>query len=448
MPKVSVVMPCYNHAEYVGQAINSVLSQTYTDFEFLILDNGSTDNSYDIIRRFNDSRIRVFRLPQNDIIAAVKILLDNAMGEYIAMMYSDDMWENEKLQKQMDVLENGNNVLLCATWAVYVNDNMEVIEENNIFKKKNRSRIEWIKYLLENGNCLSMCSVVARSDIFRKYLMNQSGYWQLPDYNAWLLALQETNIYMIEEILVKLRIHGGEKNQNISYPSTVNAIRTLTEQMNILLQTIERIKDEDFLEMYRDKLIYPEASTHLEVLCEKFFILLDFAKKNIYAQDNVLYFYYKYFSYEEDGISMGEVLEEKYHYTQIDFSAISGEMGRVAELIRKNEHETILLKKLRALLPDEIRYKLIQINNDFDGINDNLQNNNVPGVLQKFISCLDEVERLWDVLGYMEISINKEEIILCKQLCKKYVKHADAVDRGLLIECSNHIIQGINQILV
>lgn len=449
MPKVSVIMPCYNHEKYVGQAINSVLSQTYTDFEFLIVDNGCTDNSYDVISSFKDSRMRIFRLEKNDVIGAIKLLLNNTTGEYIATMYSDDMWEKEKLQKQMNVLENNDDILLCAAWAVYADENMNIIEGNNIFKMKNRRRLEWIRYLLENGNCLSMCSVVARQDIYKKYLMKQAGFWQLPDYNAWLLALQETNIYMVEEVLVRLRFHGDEKNKNISFPDKENHIRTVTEQAYILRQTMENLSDEDFLEIYREELVYPQANTHLEVLCEKFFVLLKFAERQVYFQDNVLYFFYKYFSYEENGVSVGEILQSRYNYTQIDFRTVSGSMGMVAEINRRSEYEAILLKKLRGLLPEDIRKKLKQIYDELQVNIEYIANGDVSSnVLISVISDMEGMLEIWNVLEYMEVPASREEIELCIRLCKIYVDNINIVDNNALCNNLLHLQGIINEILV
>ena len=303
-PKVSIVMPCYNHAEYVAEAIQSVLNQTYNDFEFLIVDNGSDDDSYEIISNFNDPRIKFFRLEKNDIPKAYDIMLSNAVGEYIAMMFSDDIWYAEKLESQMEALTKNKDVLVSVTWADVMSDGLNIIESSNIFKKRNRSRLEWIRFLLENGNCLSICSAVARQDIFRKYLVKQAGYWQLPDYYAWLLVLQETNIYIVEQNLVKIRFHGKEQNQNISYPSVVNTLRTMTERKIIVYQIIDNMRDDDFVHMYKDQLIYPKVKNHLEILCEKLFVFIKFAQMDKIFQDNVFYFYYKYFSYEEAGITM------------------------------------------------------------------------------------------------------------------------------------------------
>ena len=446
-PKVSIVMPCYNHAEYVAEAIQSVLNQTYNDFEFLIVDNGSDDDSYEIISNFNDPRIKFFRLEKNDIPKAYDIMLSNAVGEYIAMMFSDDIWYAEKLESQMEALTKNKDVLVSVTWADVMSDGLNIIESSNIFKKRNRSRLEWIRFLLENGNCLSICSAVARQDIFRKYLVKQAGYWQLPDYYAWLLVLQETNIYIVERNLVKIRFHGKEQNQNISYPSVVNTLRTMTERKIIVYQIIDNMRDDDFVHMYKDQLIYPKVKNHLEILCEKLFVFIKYAQMDKIFQDNVFYFYYKYFSYEEAGITMGEVLQSKYNFLQVDFSKISGSSGSVVELFQKNEHEITPLKKLRSLISDVVRNEIRNIKDKLNEISICLNNDDFS-VFEEFILCMEKMEKNWDILSYMEIGIKKDEIVLCKKLCCEYMKKEETIDRTLLIECAITFRNGINELLV
>ncbi len=116
-PLVSVIMPVYNAEKYVGEAIESILNQTFTDFEFLIFNDGSTDNSSKIIKSYKDDRIIFFDYKEN--FGYVKHLNDGiklAKGEYIARMDADDISLPERFQKQYDFLEKNKDVVLCGTW--------------------------------------------------------------------------------------------------------------------------------------------------------------------------------------------------------------------------------------------------------------------------------------------------------------------------------------------
>lgn len=106
-PTVTVIIPTYNRAHLVGRAIQSVLNQTYQDLEIILVNDGSTDNTEEIVKVFNDDRIRYIRHDENKGAAAARNTgIEAALGEYIAFQDSDDEWLPEKLEKQIRVLEN------------------------------------------------------------------------------------------------------------------------------------------------------------------------------------------------------------------------------------------------------------------------------------------------------------------------------------------------------
>ena len=122
-PLVSVVMPTYNYAQFIGDAIGSVLDQTYKNIELIIIDNYSDDNTEEIIASFNDTRIKYKKFRNNGIIAASRnIGISESRGKYIAFLDSDDMWKPAKIEKQIKLLENDENVFLVySRYAVIRN---------------------------------------------------------------------------------------------------------------------------------------------------------------------------------------------------------------------------------------------------------------------------------------------------------------------------------------
>lgn len=119
-PKVSVILTSYNHSKYIRKSIESVLKQTYTDFELIIWDDASTDNSWNIISEYTDERIRAIRNESNQYMAYFRNAVSEvAQGEYIAIHHSDDVWGADKLEKQVAFLIHirrlGRYSVMCSS---------------------------------------------------------------------------------------------------------------------------------------------------------------------------------------------------------------------------------------------------------------------------------------------------------------------------------------------
>ena len=115
-PKISVVMPAYNAENYIREAIDSILAQTFRDFEFLIIDDGSTDHTVEIIRSYSDSRIRLYQNERNmGVAATLNRGLDLARGEYIARMDADDISLPERFAKQAAYMDAHPDVAVCGS---------------------------------------------------------------------------------------------------------------------------------------------------------------------------------------------------------------------------------------------------------------------------------------------------------------------------------------------
>ncbi len=117
IPLISVVMPVYNSEKYLEEAINSILNQTFTDFEFIILNDGSTDKTEDIILSYSDSRILYIKNKTNlQIVKTLNKGIELASGKYIARMDSDDISSPERFEKLIEFMENNHEIDICSTW--------------------------------------------------------------------------------------------------------------------------------------------------------------------------------------------------------------------------------------------------------------------------------------------------------------------------------------------
>lgn len=119
LPLVSVIMPTHNCGAFISDSIQSVLNQTYENWELLVVDDGSTDETPEILRdvSMRDSRVRVIQIPQSGAARARNAAIDAAKGEYLAFLDSDDLWRTEKLEKQISYMRENNINFSCTAYG-------------------------------------------------------------------------------------------------------------------------------------------------------------------------------------------------------------------------------------------------------------------------------------------------------------------------------------------
>ncbi|NBG89624.1 glycosyltransferase family 2 protein [Isachenkonia alkalipeptolytica] len=206
---VSVIMPAYNCEEYVIEAINSVLAQTYKNWELLVLDDGSKDNTLQIIEKFSqkDSRIKALPNGKNMGVSATRNRgIELASGDWIAFLDSDDMWEPLKLEKQFEVVENKSAEFLF-TGSSYINEEGEPFK--GIFEVP-----EKVTYKrLRNQNVISCSSVLVKKKYFENIKMEKDEMHE--DYAVWLRILKlGVTAYGVNEPLLIYRISRNSKSGN------------------------------------------------------------------------------------------------------------------------------------------------------------------------------------------------------------------------------------------
>lgn len=207
---VSVVIPVYNAEKYVEEAIRSVISQTYTNIEVIVVDDCSTDSSYDILRRLQaeDKRIKVYRNVKNEGVCATRNFgISHAAANWIAFLDSDDMWCSEKLEKQMQLHTQKTDAVLSYTASYYIDEKGKI--SSFILHAYSRTDIS----LLLRKNVITCSSVVVRKDVIEKYKMESDN--MIEDYVAWLQILKEYEIaYGIDKPLVKYRVTPNSRSSS------------------------------------------------------------------------------------------------------------------------------------------------------------------------------------------------------------------------------------------
>lgn len=309
---VSIVMVNYNQEKFLKKAIDSVLLQTYKKWELIIVDDGSTDASVNIIKEYGDKRIKPIFLQENShICIATNIGFAAVNGKYIARLDSDDIWEKEKLEKQINFLQQNPSAKVCFTQIELIDENGENINEQepelySLYNSRQKSREEWIRFFFFVGNSLLPTLVFEKEllDIVGGFKLN---YCQTHDFEFLIRLIKHTDFYFVEERLVKYRRTSEQNSASTVEKNT----RFFNEYMDIRYHFFENMSDELFVSAFREFFRNKDVSTHEEIVCEQAFLL----EKCIgYSDDNPILGLFKLGELMNDE-KYGRVLLEKYNYT-------------------------------------------------------------------------------------------------------------------------------------
>lgn len=199
-PRVSVIIPVYNRAFLIRRALQSVLNQTYRDFEIIVVNDGSTDNLEDTVKSFKDDRIRYFQHNKNrGAPAARNTGIRAAKGEYIAFQDSDDEWLPEKLEKQIIAFENAKpavGVVYSGFWLIK-NDKRTYMPTKETLQKEGNIHNELLK-----GNFVSGVSAIVRRNCFEKTGMFDENVPRLQDWELFIRLSKHYEFKYINQPLV------------------------------------------------------------------------------------------------------------------------------------------------------------------------------------------------------------------------------------------------------
>lgn len=205
MPNVSVNIPCFNSGRFIEETLKSVLSQTYTDFEIIVMDDGSTDDTGRIINSFGDSRIKYFYKNNEGLSETRNKGIVASAGEYIAFLDHDDLWLPQKLEKQIAKFE-GKGLGLVFSDSYILLDGIR--EKMTYFDRCNPKRgFVFEDLLLENSNFIPLSTVVIRRDAFKEVGYFKKEFKIGEEYELFLRAADKYMFDYVDEPLAIYRIH-------------------------------------------------------------------------------------------------------------------------------------------------------------------------------------------------------------------------------------------------
>lgn len=226
---VSIILPVYNGANHLAECINSVLHQTYSDFELLVLDDGSTDDSVAIAEAINDHRIRVIKCEHN-FISTLNRGIDESVGKYIARIDCDDLMFPNRLQKQVDVMEHNSNIAVCSTYAQTFGASNQIIGYGTGIVKKPLTT-----FLL--GNFVIHPSVMLRKSFLTTHFLRYKVYPYAEDYRLWIdVSVAKGSFYVIPKPLIKYNISDTQVSMRYHTIQRETALRIQQETLELLLK--------------------------------------------------------------------------------------------------------------------------------------------------------------------------------------------------------------------
>ena len=222
-------MAVYNTGEYLQLAVNSVMQQTYPHFELIIVNDGSTDNSDEIIRTYSDERIIYIKNETNlGIVKTRNLGLDRMSGKYLAILDSDDIAILDRLEKQVAFMEENPEYGLCGSFFNIINSQGEVVNKVS-FPQEDQD----IKAYLQLGNCFCHSTVIVRGDLVKKHRYSEANLLA-EDYNLYLNLSEETKFRNLSFFGCCYRVH----RNNVSY-----------QMNNVMYDSIKEINRHNLLKL-------------------------------------------------------------------------------------------------------------------------------------------------------------------------------------------------------
>lgn len=281
VPRVSVLIPTFNSERNIEQCIRSVLAQTYSDFEIIIVDDSTTNETKEKIEFFNDSRIKIMDGPREGLAEALNYGIKECRGEFIARLDSDDYSERTRFQKQIDYLDSHPNIVICGTWQRHFG------KDSYIHKTASDSN-------QCKSNLLFTCDLCHSTLMIRKqFLIDNELYYskehQAEDFELWSRVLDHANIANIPEILGSYRHENNittKKKDKLVFDQMDIVTASLKNKLGVELSDSEKRYFVGHINPFFEKALFPDICADKKYHYEQ---LKEVLRKVFYANEETGY---------------------------------------------------------------------------------------------------------------------------------------------------------------
>lgn len=239
MKSLSVLMPTYNCEDFVKEAIESVLNQSFCDFEFLIVDDGSSDRTLSVVESYKDERIVLIRNEHN-FVGSLNCGLSRAEGKYIARMDADDIMHPDRLQIQYSIMEECPQIDVCSSWMSGFGKGISKTVMSTL-----SGVIRFPLKIFLKHNFVYHPTVMLRKDFLNKFDLKYQPYEHAEDLKLWSeIAKQGGTFYVEPQSLLYYRVSEGQVTQKFHVMQMSTTARIKKEIIDYLISTLDLERDE------------------------------------------------------------------------------------------------------------------------------------------------------------------------------------------------------------
>ncbi len=246
MSKISVIIPAYNCAKTIKETIESVLNQSFTDLELLVINDGSTDSSLDIVSKIKDSRIKIFSYTNAGGNVSRNRGINHAVGEFISLLDADDIWTPDKLATQLQALEENPPTKVAYSWTDYIDEYGKFVHSGtHISLDGNVYEHLLVKNFLENGSNPLIC---------KDALLTVGGFDESllagQDWDMWLRLAREFNFVAVPEVQILYRISANSLSCNLARQEKA-CLQVLNKAYSTSPESLQHLKAYSFANLYK-----------------------------------------------------------------------------------------------------------------------------------------------------------------------------------------------------
>jgi glycosyltransferase involved in cell wall biosynthesis len=278
-PLISVCLTTYNHEKYIEEAIYSILAQTFKDYELIIVNDGSTDETDSIIKRIlqreNNPKIKYISQENQGVSSANNTAILNAKGKYIAKMNGDDICYPHRLERQVQFIQE-TGAKIVFSWVDIIDDNSKIITDKHpsskIFNRAHKNRVDILKGFFFKFNYINAVTGLMERELLREVGLYCLTSIQLQDFDMWIKLAKKYDIYMLPDKLLKYRIRANNNNLSASEPDKLS--RSYFEFQQIYITFFDDFSMDLFKQVFVNEIKVKNFSSNIHYELEKAFIYL------------------------------------------------------------------------------------------------------------------------------------------------------------------------------